>query len=102
MVKANWLVFAAMVTAGSGLAIGTLAADKRTAPQMKNGAVPLPAVPLPIEGELPSLAGATGWLNSLNSQPLAAADLRGKVVLVDFWTFTCINWRRSLPHVRAW
>jgi thiol-disulfide isomerase/thioredoxin len=48
---------------------------------------------------LPSLARATGWLNS---QPLTAADLRGKVVLIDFWTFTCINWRRSLPHVRAW
>jgi thiol-disulfide isomerase/thioredoxin len=57
------------------------------------------AVRLPIEGELPSLAGATGWLNS---QPLAAADLRGKVVLIDFWTYTCINWLRSLPYVRAW
>src|SRR5215208_722227 len=53
----------------------------------------------PVEGELPSLASATGWLNS---QPLAAAGLRGKVVLVDFWTYTCINWLRSLPYVRAW
>jgi hypothetical protein len=43
---------------------------------------------LPIEGELPSLGGATGWLNS---QPLTAAGLRGKVVLIDFWTYTCIN-----------
>jgi thiol-disulfide isomerase/thioredoxin len=42
---------------------------------------------------------ATGWLNS---QPLTAADLRGKVVLVDFWTYTCINWLRSLPYVRKW
>src|SRR5439155_761274 len=41
----------------------------------------------------------TGWLNS---RPLTAADLRGKVVLVDFWTYTCINWLRTLPHVRAW
>ena len=55
--------------------------------------------PLPVEGELPSLGGATGWLNS---QPLTKADLRGKVVLVDFWTYTCINWLRSLPHVRGW
>lgn len=57
------------------------------------------AVELPIEGELPSLDGATGWLNS---QPLTAAGLRGKVVLIDFWTYTCVNWLRSLPYVRAW
>jgi len=47
----------------------------------------------------PSLAGATGWLNS---QPLTPAELTGKVVLVDFWTFTCINWLRTAPYVRAW
>jgi thiol-disulfide isomerase/thioredoxin len=57
------------------------------------------AVQLPIEGEMPSLGGATAWLNS---PPLAAADLRGKVVLIDFWTYTCINWLRTLPYVRAW
>ena len=54
---------------------------------------------LPIEGAMPSLGGATGWLNS---QPLTAAGLRGKVVLIDFWTYTCINWLRQLPYVRAW
>ena len=54
---------------------------------------------LPIEGELPSFGGATGWLDS---PPLTAADLSGKVVLVDFWTYTCINWLRQLPYVRAW
>lgn len=54
---------------------------------------------LPIEGEMPSLGGATAWLNS---PKLTTADLRGKVVLVDFWTYTCINWRRSLPYIRAW
>jgi thiol-disulfide isomerase/thioredoxin len=58
-----------------------------------------PVADLPIEGELPSFEGATGWLNS---EPLTAAGVRGKVVLVDFWTFTCINWIRSLPYVRAW
>ena len=57
------------------------------------------AVQLRIEGEFPSLGGATEWLNS---PPLTAAGLRGKVVLIDFWTYSCINWRRSLPYVRAW
>jgi thiol-disulfide isomerase/thioredoxin len=54
---------------------------------------------LPDEGALPSLDGATLWLNSA---PLTAASLRGKVVLVDFSTYTCINWLRTLPYVRAW
>src|SRR5438093_3336482 len=57
------------------------------------------AIQLPIEGELPSFSGATTWPNS---PPLSAADLRGKVVLIDFWTYTCINWLRTLPYVRAW
>jgi len=57
------------------------------------------AAKLPIEGELAPFAGATGWLNS---EPLSPADLRGKVVLVDFWTFTCVNWLRTFPYVRAW
>jgi thiol-disulfide isomerase/thioredoxin len=56
-------------------------------------------VDLPIEGELPTLDGATDWLNSA---PLSTADLRGKVVLVDFWTYTCINWLRTLSYIRAW
>src|SRR4249919_3466449 len=51
------------------------------------------------EGMLPSLAGANAWLNSA---PLDAASLRGKVVLVDFWTYSCINCLRSLPYVREW
>src|SRR5437660_7503431 len=48
---------------------------------------------------MPSLGGATGWLNS---EPLRPAALRGHVVLVDFWTLTCINWLRQEPYVRAW
>jgi thiol-disulfide isomerase/thioredoxin len=55
--------------------------------------------PLPAEGYLPGFEGATGWLNS---PPLTAEGLRGKVVLVDFWTYTCINWLRTLAYVRAW
>jgi thiol-disulfide isomerase/thioredoxin len=57
------------------------------------------AAQLPVEGGLPSLGGATEWLNS---QPLSAASLRGKIVLVQFCTYTCINWLRTLPYVRAW
>jgi thiol-disulfide isomerase/thioredoxin len=55
--------------------------------------------PLPYEGRVPGFDGATGWLNS---DPLGAQDLHGKIVLVDFWTYTCINWLRTLAYVRAW
>jgi thiol-disulfide isomerase/thioredoxin len=57
------------------------------------------AASLPIEGELPELDGATAWLNS---EPLTPAGLRGKVVLVEFCTYSCVNWLRTLPYVRAW
>jgi cytochrome c biogenesis protein CcdA/thiol-disulfide isomerase/thioredoxin len=69
---------------------------------------PTPATPapqpkagdsLPVEGELPSLSGATQWFNTA---PLTPESLRGKVVLVDFWTYSCINCIRSLPYVNAW
>src|SRR5262245_9715644 len=49
--------------------------------------------------QLPSLAGATGWLNS---EPLTPDGLRGSPVLVQFWTYTCVNWLRTLPYVHAW
>src|SRR5271154_6735161 len=54
---------------------------------------------LPIEGAMPSLAGAVQWLNS---PPLTTEGLKGKVVLVDFWTYSCINCLRAIPYVRAW
>ncbi|HEY4397609.1 MAG TPA: thioredoxin family protein [Acidimicrobiia bacterium] len=54
---------------------------------------------LPDEGRLASFEGATGWFNS---DPLTPEGLRGQVVLVDFWTYTCINWLRTLPYLRAW
>jgi len=57
------------------------------------------AAGLPVEGDLPGFEGATGWLNS---PPLGGDDLRGRVVLVNFWTYTCVNWLRQLPYVRAW
>jgi cytochrome c biogenesis protein CcdA/thiol-disulfide isomerase/thioredoxin len=60
---------------------------------------PKDAASLPVEGVLPSLSGAVEWLNS---PPLTAKDLHGKVVLVDFWTYSCINCLRAIPYVRAW
>jgi thiol-disulfide isomerase/thioredoxin len=54
---------------------------------------------LPFEGRLAPFDRATAWLNS---DPLTPAGLRGRVVLVDFWTYTCVNWLRTLPYVRAW
>jgi len=59
----------------------------------------LGAAELPNEGRLGSFEGATGWLNS---EPLTTEGLRGRVVLVDFWTYTCINWLRTLSYIRAW
>ncbi len=58
-----------------------------------------PSGGLPIEGEMPSFSGATAWLNSPALDP---EMLRGKVVLVDFWTYSCINCLRALPYVKAW
>jgi thiol-disulfide isomerase/thioredoxin len=94
MVNANKLLVAAVLVSAIGPAIGTEAEEKNMAQQMAP-----PSARLPIEGELPSLGGATGWLNS---PPLTPDGLRGKVVLVDVWTYTCINWLRTLPYVRAW
>jgi thiol-disulfide isomerase/thioredoxin len=88
------LFLVAAIVAGMGVSIGTSAEDA----SMKRHAL-AGAVTLQIEGELPSLGGATDWINSPS---LTAAGLRGKVVLIDFWTYTCINWLRTLPYVRAW
>jgi thiol-disulfide isomerase/thioredoxin len=79
---------------------------KQEGPAMKAGpsmmmmaATQRPSVQLPVEGHIPSLAGAVDWLNS---PPLTADALRGHVVLVDFWTYSCINCLRALPYVEAW
>jgi thiol-disulfide isomerase/thioredoxin len=87
--RSSKLLPAALLASAIGSPIGAFAED-RSVPALSQ---------MPIEGELPSLGAATGWLNS---PPLTAAGLRGKVVLIDFWTYTCINWLRSLPYVRAW
>lgn len=80
-------------SATSGSAAGQLAAAVG-APHPAS-----PAITLPVLGQLPSLAGATEWLHSA---PLSRAALRGKVVVVNFWTYSCINSLRQIPYVRAW
>ena len=93
--KAHKLMFFAVAACAIGFLIGPSEAQDKNVKQQK-----IPAAGMfPIQGELPSLSGAIEWLNS---PPLTAAGLRGKVVLVEFWTYTCINWRRTLPYVRAW
>jgi thiol-disulfide isomerase/thioredoxin len=86
--RRRFLANAVMAVGGARLAIAECANAESPA-----------AIRLPSEGEFPPLSGATGWLNSL---PLAARSLRGSVVLVNFWTFSCINSIRVLPYLRAW
>ena len=79
--------------------LDVLPAQQPAAGAAMTSAASAPGQPLPVEGTLPPLAGATGWLNS---PPLDAQALRGKVVLVDFWTYSCINCLRAMPYVREW
>jgi cytochrome c biogenesis protein CcdA/thiol-disulfide isomerase/thioredoxin len=76
----------------------TMAMSGNPAAMMKAAEAPASKA-LPVEGSLPSLAGGVEWLNS---PPLTPDELKGKVVLVDFWTYSCINCLRSIPYVRAW
>ena len=100
IMKANQLVLVAMLAGTSVGPTGTLAEDKIMMHKMPPAMEMMSArVQLPAEGELSSLSSATEWLNS---QPLTADSLGGKVVLIEFWTYTCINWLRSAPYVRAW
>jgi cytochrome c biogenesis protein CcdA/thiol-disulfide isomerase/thioredoxin len=71
----------------------------KAGPSMTMAATQRPSVQLPVEGHLPPLTGAIDWLNS---PPLTADTLRGHVVLVDFWTYSCINCLRALPYIEAW
>ncbi|GLQ91563.1 cytochrome c biogenesis protein DipZ [Dyella acidisoli] len=106
------LVLAGVVAIALGLDTGlltrvSLASTSSIEQKLIDAAHPAPpaqavvkaGTPLPVEGELPSLDGASQWLNS---PPLTAQLLRGKVVLVDFWTYSCINCIRALPYVRSW
>jgi thiol-disulfide isomerase/thioredoxin len=89
--KANQLLLAVIFVSAVGAAAAGLAQDENLTPEVLQ--------PPPALGRLPSFGGATKWLNS---PALKAADLRGKVVLVNFWTYTCINSQRPLPYFRAW
>ncbi len=90
---------AAALGVGTALALGVGSTRiMRSSAVTALAAAPL-ATPLPVQRKAPPLDGAVAWLNSA---PLDAAALRGKVVLVDFWTYTCINCLRALPWVRAW
>jgi len=94
--KANKLVLAAMLASSGVASTGILAEDNAVMHKMMP---PKEMAANRAAGELSSLGSATGWLNA---QPLTAADLRGKVVLIDVWTYTCINWLRTAAYVRAW
>jgi thiol-disulfide isomerase/thioredoxin len=86
------LLVTSLLFAGA-LMFGASHGDAQTTPASAK------ASELPVEGEMPSLKGAVEWLNS---PALTREALRGKVVVVDFWTYTCINSLRSLPYLRAW
>lgn len=92
-----------VVTPGGGAMMSanapTMAMNANPAAMMKAAPSAGAAENLPVEGMLPPLSGAVQWLNS---PPLTAESLKGKVVLVDFWTYSCINCLRSIPYVRAW
>jgi len=93
--KIHQFTLAAVLSYAIAILIGAASAKEQNVMQQT-----IPAAgSLPVEGALPSLGGAIEWLNT---PPLNAAGLRGKVVLIDFWTYTCINWRRTLPYVHAW
>jgi len=79
--KTSWKALASLCVASAAIAMAVKPTPARS------GDITMPA------------AAATEWLNSA---PLTAADLRGKVVVIQFWTYTCINWRRTLPYIRAW
>ncbi|GJI99832.1 cytochrome C biogenesis protein DipZ [Duganella rhizosphaerae] len=84
--------------AGGAMMSRTAMTGKGPAMMAMHGAAPADDA-LPVEGKLPPLTGAVDWLNSA---PLTAAQLKGKVVLVDFWTYSCINCLRTMPYVKAW
>ena len=96
--KGKEIVLIAILVVASAASIATLAEEKSMMHKMPT-AMEMPAQAQQSVGELSSLSSATEWLNS---QPLTAANLRGKVVLIDVWTYTCINWLRTVPYVRAW
>jgi thiol-disulfide isomerase/thioredoxin len=105
MMKLNKFMAAAIVASAVAVLVGAFADNSLLQPASSEpGRLvflhgPRSASQVRSEGDLPSFAGASEWLNS---PALTPAALRGKVVVVQFWTYTCINWLRTLPYVRAW
>ncbi len=103
--KTNRLLVGAVLAIAVGAPIAGFLGDTTVSQPTTSPGVRVPFLhSLPVgqtadQSALASLERANAWLNS---PPLTAEALRGKVVLVDFWTYTCINWRRTLPYVRAW
>jgi len=102
--KINKVLIAAVLAAAIGAPIASFVGEMNGQSMTSTGVrVPFlhgfPTGQIGSQAELASLERANEWLNSL---PLTASSLRGKVALIDFWTYTCINWQRTLPYVRAW
>ncbi len=103
--KTNKLLVAAVLAIAIGAAIAGFVGDTNVTQPITSPGVRVPFLhgfptgQIAGPTDLASLERANEWLNS---PPLTASALRGKVVLIDFWTYTCINWLRTLPYVRAW
>jgi thiol-disulfide isomerase/thioredoxin len=103
--KTSKLLIAVVLAIAIGAPIAAFVKELNVAQPTTSAGIRVPFLhgssdaPAASQSELSSLARADEWINS---PPLTAAELRGKVVLVDFWTYTCINWLRTLPYVRAW
>jgi thiol-disulfide isomerase/thioredoxin len=82
--------------------VGSSGADRELSKLRGGGGSPLAAAKTADYGVAPEFTGIEQWLNTPGGKPLSVAGLRGKVVLVDFWTYSCINCLRTLPHLEAW
>jgi thiol-disulfide isomerase/thioredoxin len=96
--KTRWIMRASGIVLAPFFIVALVVVTEPWA-QKNSEAGPFGTHSLSFAGKIPSFAGATAWLNS---PPLVRADLRGKVVLIDIWTYTCVNWIRTLPYIRAW
>jgi cytochrome c biogenesis protein CcdA/thiol-disulfide isomerase/thioredoxin len=103
--KATCSVTDAGNTESGRVATGTTTTTTRratTTPTQKPATFMSNKTNLPRLGRAPNFTGITAWLNTSGDQPLTLSAVRGKVVLIDFWTYSCINCQRALPHVEGW
>jgi cytochrome c biogenesis protein CcdA/thiol-disulfide isomerase/thioredoxin len=89
------------LTAGATTTTTTTTSPNSTSPQ-KAPVFMASKTNLPNLGRAPNFTGITAWFNTPGNKPLTLSQLRGKVVLIDFWTYSCINCQRALPHVEGW